>query len=470
MSLNSLLDRLDQLFSHLVTILEQILLFDLGGFPLIILWLLFAGLFLTLRMRLINLFGFKHALKIALGQYSNPQDESKGEVTPFQALATALSASIGLGNIAGVAMAIAMGGPGSVFWMSAYAVLGMASKFVSCTLGVKYRQFLPDGTVVGGPMYYLRDGLDKLGQGKLGKILSIIYGLTGIGAAMGGGNMFQANQSFAALATVIPAVKPYDWVFGLILAALVGLVIIGGISRISIVTSRLVPVMVFLYVLGSLWVLAVNFTAIPGAFSLMVQDAFSPQAMEGGIIGVLVQGVRRSAFSNGAGLGVAAIAHSVAKTQEPIQEGIVSMLEPFIDTVVVCNLTALVIITTGTYQQAIGNHLSGSALAATAFGSVISWFPFVLLGIICLFAFSTMITWCYYGEICWAYVLGEPSRIIFKILFLVCIFIGSVVNLGAVINFSDMMLLLLTIPNLLGCIFLSAQVADDLDKYFQRLI
>ncbi len=468
-SVNYLLDRIDQIFSSFVLILEQVLLFEVGGFPIIILWLLFGGIFLTLRMGLINLLGFQHALEIALGQYDRSQEDSNGEVTPFQALATALSASIGLGNIAGVAIAISIGGPGTVLWMTGYALLGMSSKFVGCTLGVKYRRVLPDGTVTGGPMYYLRDGLDKIGQAKLGQILSIIYGLAGIGTAMGAGNMFQANQSFAAVATVIPSLKSYDWAFGLILAGLVGLVIIGGISRISIVTSKLVPVMVSLYILGCLWVLGVNVAAIPGAFTLMVQEAFSPQAMEGGIVGVFVQGMRRSTFSNTAGLGVSAIAHSVSKTTEPIQEGIVAMLEPFIDTVIVCNLTALVIITTRTYGEAVGTGISGSALAATAFGSVIDWFPLVLVGIISLFAFSTMITWCYYGEICWSYVLGEPSRIVFKVLFLICIFIGSIVNLGAVVNFSDMMLLTLAIPNLLGCLLLSRQVSHELQKYWQQL-
>ncbi len=467
--MNHFLDLIDQLFSRLVHILEQILFFDLGGLPLIILWLLIGGVFCTLRMGFINIRGFKHAVDIALGRYDRLQGDSKGELTSFQALATALSASVGLGNIAGVAIAIQLGGSGAVFWMTMAAILGMSTKFVECTLGLKYRIISPDGTVVGGPMYYLRDGLDKLGQAQLGQVLAIIYGIAGIGSAMGAGNMFQANQSFAVLATIIPGLQPYDWAYGLGLALLVGLVIIGGISRISIVTSKLVPVMVGIYVLGCLWVLGVNFAAIPGAFITMVQEAFSPHAIEGGLVGVLVQGVRRSAFSNGAGLGSAAIAHSVAKTQEPIQEGIVSILEPFIDTVIICNLTALVIITTGMYGDAVEATLSGSALAALAFGQVINWFPFVLAGVMGLFAFSTMITWCYYGERCWAYVFGEPSRRVFKILFLIFIFLGSIINLGAVVDFSDMMLLTLAIANILGCILLSGQVADDLQQYWQQL-
>ncbi|MGK7939621.1 MAG: alanine/glycine:cation symporter family protein [Crocosphaera sp.] len=467
--MNHFLDNLDRLFSSVVSFIEQVLFFEVAHFPLIILWLLLGGIFFTLRMGFISVVGPKHAVKIALGFYDNPQDDSQGEVSSFQALATALSASIGLGNIAGVAIAIQMGGPGAVFWMTVAGFLGMSNKFVECTLGLQYRTINPDGTIVGGPMYYLSGGLKALGKAKLGKGLAIFYGIAGLGAAIGGGNMFQANQSFAALVAVVPGVTDYDWLFGLTLALLVGLVIIGGISRIGIITSKLVPVMVCLYLLGCFWVLAINFQAIPAAFSLMFKEAFSPSSLEGGMVGMIVQGVRRSAFSNGAGLGSAAIAHAVAKTKEPVQEGIVAILEPFIDTIILCNVTGLVILTTGMYGESVGENVNGSILAAMAFAQVIDWFPLVLVGIICLFAFSTMITWCYYGEQCWAYVFGQRSSIVFKLLFLGCIFIGSVVSLGPVIDFSDMMLLTLAIPNLLGCMLLSGKVAASLQEYWQKL-
>ncbi|YAI81371.1 MAG: alanine/glycine:cation symporter family protein [cyanobacterium endosymbiont of Rhopalodia sterrenbergii] len=317
--MNRLFDLIDQLFYRFVHIIEQILFVDVRGVPLIILWLLVGGIFCTLRTGFINIRGFKHAVDIALGRYDYLQENSKGELTSFQALATALSASVELGNIAGVAIAIQLGGPGAVFWMTIMAILGMSTKFIECTLGLKYRIVHPDGTVVGGPMYYLRDGLNTLGQAQLGKVLAIIYGVAGIGSAIGAGNMFQSNQSFAVLATIIPQLQPYNWAYSLSLALLVGLVILGGVSRISSVTSKLVPVMLGVYILSCLWVLKVNFAVIPRAFVVIVQEAFSPHSIEGGLVGVVVQGVRRSAFSNGAGLGSAAIAHSVAKTQEPIQ-------------------------------------------------------------------------------------------------------------------------------------------------------
>ncbi len=465
----NLLLGIDAVFSNLVAAIEKVFFVSVAGIPLIILWIIGGGIFCTLRMGFINIRGFKHAIDVARGKYDRPNSDSEGEVTPFQALATALSGTIGLGNIAGVAIAIQMGGPGAVFWMSVAAILGMSSKFVECTLGMKYRNIKPDGTVAGGPMYYLSMGLSKRGLPNLGKNLALFFAIFGIGASFGGGNMFQANQSFAALSAVIPFVEKYNWAFGLLVVLLVGLVIVGGISRIGVVTSRLVPAMVIIYLLGCFWILAVRITEVPAAFMTTIEQAFSPQAVEGGIAGVLVQGIRRSAFSNGAGLGSAAIAHSAAKTEKPIAEGIVAVLEPFIDTVVICNLTALVIIITGTYGNQVEPDLSGSELTAAAFATVIDWFPLVLALVIFLFGFSTMITWSYYGQQCWAYLFGQKNILTYKSIFLLFIFIGSVVNLGAVVDFSDIMLLAMSVPNIIGCILLSEEVAIDLKDYWQRL-
>lgn len=461
----TILNRIDHYFSQIVSAIEQVLFFSIGGMPVIILWIIFGGLFFTLRFGFINIRGFKHAIDIARGKNEN-EEEGVGEVSPFQALATALSGTIGLGNIAGVAIAIQLGGAGAVFWMSIAAFLGMSSKFIECTLGQQYRQVKSDGTVAGGPMYYLTDGLDKLGWSKLGKVLGILFAIFCMGSSFSGGNMFQANQSFAALTVLFPGIASYNWLFGITVALLVGLVIVGGISRIGIVTSKLVPVMIVIYLVACFWVIGLNISEVPHAVGTIVERAFSPVAVEGGLVGLLVQSVRRSAFSNGAGLGSAAIAHSAAKTKEPVREGIVAVLEPFIDTIVICNLTALVIVITGMYGENIPADISGSELTAAAFAQVISWFPYILAVVIFLFGFSTMITWSYYGERCWAFLFGENNTLIYKGIFLVCIFIGSVVNLGAVVNFSDMMLLSMAFPNLIGCFILSGKVAKDLQNYW----
>ena len=468
--LSNLLVGIDAVFSGVVAAIQKILFFSIGGMPLIILWIVSGGIFCTLRMGFINIRGFKHAIDIARGKYDNlNNDATGGEVTAFQALATALSGTIGLGNIAGVAIAIQMGGPGAVFWMTLAAILGMSSKFVECTLGMKYRKIKPDGSVSGGPMYYLAEGLSQRGMSQFGKILAVFFAVFCIGASFGGGNMFQVNQSFAALATVFPQIAGYNWLYGILVAFLVGLVIVGGISRIGVVTSRLVPAMVVIYLAACVWVLAALVTEIPAAFTTIVREAFDPLAIEGGIIGVLVQGVRRSAFSNGAGLGSAAIAHSAAKTEKPIQEGIVAVLEPFIDTVVICNLTALAIVITGMYGDRVAPGTSGSELTATAFASVLDWFPLILSVVIVLFGFSTLITWSYYGQQCWGYLFGEETTLIYKGIFLFFIFIGAVVNLGAVVDFSDMMLLAMSVPNLIGCVILSDEVAKDLKQYWLDL-
>ena len=441
--------------------------FDIGAdVPIVVVWLVFGAIYFTLKMKFINFRGFRHAVDLIRGNYDDPMD--KGEVSHFQALTTALSATVGLGNIAGVAIAISIGGPGATFWMIVAGFLGMSAKFVECTLGVKYRKIDINGEVSGGPMYYLRDGLAKYGMGNLGKLLAVIFAVLCVGGSFGGGNMFQANQAYAQLSGQFPLLAGNGPLFGLILAILVGAVIIGGIKSIANVTEKIVPFMAALYVGTAILIIGMNITEIGSVFVMIFNGAFASDAAFGGIIGVLIQGFRRAAFSNEAGVGSASIAHSAAKTNEPVSEGIVALLEPFIDTVVICTMTAIVLIITGFHNV---EGVEGAQMTSQAFGSVFSWFPYLLVFAIFLFAFSTMISWSYYGLKSWEFLFGKSknSEYSYKLLFLIFIVIGSSVKLGAVLDFSDMMILAMAFPNILGLLILSKEVRIDLDEYFEKL-
>lgn len=434
--------------------------------PFIVIWLIFGAAFFTFRMGFINIRGFKHALQLARGKYDEPN--APGRITHFQALATAVSATVGLGNIAGVAIAVSLGGAGATFWMVLAGFLGMSSKFVECTLGVKYRFINKEGRIFGGPMNYLRYGLEKRNMGKLGKFLAAFFAILAIGASFGGGNMFQANQSFAILSGQIPFLEGNGFWFGVFLMVLVGVVIIGGIDSIAKVTGKVVPVMAGVYILGALVVIGINIDNLGPALNAIFSGAFTPTALKGGFIGVLVVGFQRAAFSNEAGVGSAAIAHSAAKTNHPPSEGFVALLEPFIDTVVVCTLTALVLIFTGMHEV---EGVSGVQLTTDAFGSVISWFPYVLSVAVFLFAFSTMISWSYYGMRAWTYIFGRSNRseLIYKIIFLLFVVLGASVSLGAVLDFSDMMILAMSFPNIIGLYIMSGEVRKDLKEYMTKL-
>lgn len=443
--------------------------------PFIVIWLVFGAVFFTIKMRFINFRGIKHAIQLITGKYDDPND--KGEVSHFQALTTALSATVGLGNIAGVAIAISLGGPGATFWLIVAGLLGMASKFTECTLGVKYRKIDENGNVSGGPMYYLSKGLKNKNLGGLGKVLAAVFAVLVIGGSFGGGNMFQANQAFSQFKLLSPQVGDYGWLFGLILAVLVGFVIIGGIKSIAKVTDKIVPFMALFYVLIALIIIGINITNTGDAFRLIWDGAFNPDAMKGGLIGVLIVGFQRAAFSNEAGVGSAAIAHAAVKTKEPVTEGIVALLEPFIDTVVICTMTALVLIFTGFHQNPDG--LEGAQLTSSAFGSVFSWFPYMLVIAIFLFAFSTMISWSYYGLKGFDYLFGNAFKKVFgkrvyadytyRVIFLGFIIVGSASSLGAVLDFSDMMILSMAFPNVLGLIILSPEVYKDLKVYMNKV-
>ncbi|MDT0676760.1 amino acid carrier protein [Autumnicola musiva] len=437
-----------------------------NSIPFIVVWLIFGAAFFTFKMGFINIRGFGHALELAKGKYDDPN--APGSITHFQALTTAVSATVGLGNIAGVAVAISLGGAGATFWMIIAGLLGMSSKFVECTLGVKYRFINSEGRIFGGPMNYLRYGLEKRNMRGLGKFLAGFFAILGIGASFGGGNMFQANQSFEILQGQFPMLAGNGFWFGLVVAILVGIVIIGGIKSIANVTGKIVPFMAAVYVIGALIVIGINIENIGPAFTAIWDGAFSPSALKGGIIGVLIVGFQRAAFSNEAGVGSAAIAHSTAKTNNPPSEGFVALLEPFIDTVVVCTLTALVLIFTGMHEV---EGVGGVELTSSAFASVVSWFPYVLAAAVFLFAFSTMISWSYYGMRAWTYLFGKSAKteLIYKILFLVFVVVGSSVGLGAVLVFSDMMILAMSFPNIIGLYIMSGEVRQDLREYFRKL-
>ena len=443
--------------------------------PIIVVWLIIGAVIFTIYMGFINIRGFKHAIQIVSGKYDNPNDA--GEVSHFQALTTALSGTVGLGNIAGVAIAIVIGGPGATFWMIIAGLLGMSSKFVECTLGVKYRKIDVLGQVSGGPMYYLYMGLKKKKMKGLGAVLSVIFSILVIGGSFGGGNMFQANQAFAQFSSMIPALEGQGFWFGLVLAVLVGMVIIGGIKSIAKVTDKIVPLMAVLYVGIALVIIFMNISHVGEAFTLIFQGAFDGDAMKGGIVGVLIVGFQRASFSNEAGAGSAAIAHSAVKTKEPITEGLVALLEPFVDTVVICTMTALVIIFTGFYTNP--DNLQGTELTSQAFASVFSWFPYILVIAIFLFAFSTMISWSYYGLKGFDYLFGglserylgsrKYSDTVYRLMFLSFIVVGASSTLGAVVDFSDMMILSMGFPNIIGLLILAPEVKKDLKDYLKRV-
>ncbi|NQY06452.1 MAG: alanine:cation symporter family protein [Flavobacteriaceae bacterium] len=473
---------------------------DFGGgvkvfwvlFPLII-----GALYFTIYFKFINFRGIRTSINIVRGKYDEidhheampvagdptPGGDAietaaieghEGEVSHFQALTAALSATVGLGNIAGVAIAVSIGGAGATFWMIVAGFLGMASKFVECTLGVKYRDIESDGTVYGGPMYYLTKGLKNK---SLGKILAVLFAIFVIGGSFGGGNMFQVNQAFQLVENITGGESSFlygkGWLFGIIMAILVGIVIIGGIKKIAKVTDKIVPFMVVIYVAASLFVIFANFDMVGDAFAQIFEGAFSPEGVAGGAIGVLVQGFRRAAFSNEAGVGSASIAHSAVKTKYAASEGLVALLEPFIDTVVVCTMTALVLIITGNVTSANAglNDAQAILLTSGAFESAISWFPYVLTIAVVLFAFSTMISWSYYGFQGWAYLFGRSKKMeyAYKVIFCLFVIIGSAASLGSVIGFSDAMIFAMMVPNMIGIVLLAPKVKDELNKYTKAI-
>ena len=435
--------------------------------PFIVIWLILGSIFFTLRLKFVNIRGFRHSIDLARGKYDDP--DAPGTITHFQAMATAVSATVGLGNIAGVAVAISLGGAGATFWMFLAGFFGMSLKFAECTLGVKYRFIDDEGRIFGGPMNYLRYGLEKRNLKKLGKFLAILFAVLGVGASFGGGNMLQSNQAFKIVSEQIPFLQGKGFWFGIGFAVLVGATIIGGIKSIAKVTAKVVPIMAILYVLGCLVVIGYHLEFIGGAFMAIIDGAFSADALKGGFIGVLIMGLQRAAFSSEAGVGSAAIAHSTAKTNHPIADGFTSLVEPFIDTMLICTMTALVLIFTGKHETSGG--MGGVELTADAFGSVISWFPSVLAVAVFLFAFSTMVSWSYYGMRSWSYLFGRSKKLelVYKILYLGFVVLGASVSLGAVLSFADMMILAMSFPNIIGLYIMAPEINADMKVYWQKL-
>lgn len=445
--------------------LSAVLFYPIFGIPMLVLWLILGGAFFTLRLGFVNIRMFGHAIAAVRGKYTRGDEE--GDVTHAQALFAAVSATVGLGNIAGVAIAVTVGGPGAIIWMAFAGLLGMSTKCAEVTLGQKYRRKNSKGRMSGGAFYYLSDGLAELGRPKLGKVLAVVFCIFCIGGTLGAGNLFQANQSVTMLTNTFSPLRDADWIISLFMAVGVGVVLIGGIKRIARVAQMIVPTMALIYIGAALVILYVNADAVPAAIAFMFEDAVSGQAVAGGIMGAIIAGFQRSVFSNEAGLGSSAIAHAAAKTDEPAREGMVALLEPLIDTVVVCMITGIVITVTGVYKDP--SIEGGVLITSAAFSTVIDWFPMVLSLAIVLFAFSTMISWSYYGERAWEYMLGEKYVTVYHVIFCVTTFFGGLVSITTIINLSDLLLLSMAIPNLIGLYLMHNVIGSEVSDYIKRL-
>ena len=483
-------ERINEAFTPIANWWGAVVLHNFPGteIPTIIFLLVGGALFFTVYFGFINIKRFPTAVNTVRGKYDEVDDHGgegeEGEVSHFQALATAVSGTVGNGNIAGVALAIAVGGPGATFWMILCGLIGMSTKFVECTLGVKYRDVGEDGTVYGGPMYYLTKGLEERGFARLGKTLAVIFAVLCIGASFGGGNAAQSNQAAMQLVEAFGMTGgSARTIIGLVMMVLVGIIIIGGIKRIASVTEKVVPFMALMYILACLYIIGTNITFVDDAFGMIFSQAFNPQAGLGGLLGVLITGFRRAAFSNEAGAGSASIAHSAVKTKYAASEGLVALLEPFIDTVVICTMTALVIIIfngdntvfqyggEGGIVTIAGQQVEGAAITAAAFSKYISFSgPFLTIAVV-LFAISTMISWSYYGLQSWMYIFGKSkiSDLTYKVIFLLFIVIGAAGDMSAVWTFSDAMILALVFPNMIGLFFLFPKVKEELNRYLAAI-
>ena len=481
--------KIDEAFTPISEFFSKTIFFEIAGYPFVILLLIASAAFFTLYFGFPNFRYFTIAINVVRGKYDEiEKDESNskdGEVSHFQALATAVSGTVGNGNIAGVALAIALGGPGATFWMIICGLIGMSSKFVECTLGVKYRDVGEDGTIYGGPMYYLTKGLKERGFTFLGKVAAVFFAIFCIGGSFGGGNAAQSNQATIVLKQLLGLDSTSAGaMIGLVLAILVGIIIIGGIKRIASVTEKIVPFMALLYMIACLYIISVNFTLVDDAIALIIKEAFNPTAIGvGGFIGVLMVGFKRAAFSNEAGVGSASIAHSAVKTKYAASEGLVALLEPFIDTVVICTMTALVIIifNFGGFFEYGGDGMGtvfiegvpfeGAAITTKAFEQYIPFSDVFLTISVVLFAVSTMISWSYYGLQSWKYLFGRGrlADLTYKLVFCMFVVIGSAASMSSIWDFSDAMIFAMVFPNMIGLFFLFPVVKKELSKYLSAI-
>ena len=466
----SLADAINNLLTPVSSFVSSIIFYsvEVGGvsLPLVVVWLIAAGIILTFALKFINLRGFRHGVHLV----SNPKehlddDPAAGEITHFQALSAALSGTVGLGNIASVPVAVTLGGPGAIFWMILAGFFGMSAKFAECALAVKYRKVLPDGRTIGGPMFYIEAVFSRLGLKTVGKAAAIFFAIMAMGASV---SVFQVNQAHAQFANVTGQSIPI--IFGVIMASGVAFIILGGIKRIGNAARLIVPTMGVLYVGTALIILILNIPALPAAVSTIFQSAFGLDAAGGGLIGALINGMRRATYSSEAGVGSAAIAHSAVKTKEPLTEGYVALLEPFIDTVVVCTITGLVVIVTGAYLPYLGQSDFGIEITSAAFEQTFSWFPYILLVASVMFAFTTLVSWAFYGSQAAAYLFGPSKQtdVIFKLTLCFLLSTGAAVSLSAIIDFIDSMLFAMAIPNIIALYLLLPELKRDVKAYEQK--
>jgi AGCS family alanine or glycine:cation symporter len=454
---------LEQAFTTLVGWMAAVLFYDIGGFPFIVLWLIIAAFFFTFYLRGVNFRLFGHALSIASGKYDRKDDA--GEVSHLQALFSAISATVGLGSIAGVSVAVAIGGPGAIFWIVAAGMLGMATKFAEVTLSMCYRRIDADGKVFGGPFEYLQAGMRDKGMPRFGKFLAFVFALFCLGGAIGGGNMFQSNQAVKIMTDTFAPLAKLDWLLSLIFAALVFFVLLGSIKRIAKVAEAIVPLKGILYLLCAIVVIGANIENLPATFGLIFSNAFSGEAATGGFIGMIAVAFKRASFANEAGLGSAPIAHATAKTEEPVREAAASLLEPFFAAMIAL-LTGLMVVITGVHVGASAGD--GVIIASRAFATVAPWFTVLLAANVLVFAYSTTIGWSYYGEIAWSHLFGRRNIKLYYIVFCTATYLGGIMNFGVVLDFSDLLILGMALPNVIALYLLRGRIKAEMDRYVQK--